>query len=183
MKRKFLTALVTAAVLLLNCMPVAASQEFTTAGTAECDITCQMESTYTVTIPAEISMTYSPETGTASGTYQIGVKGGVIKSQMVKVQPVTLTNTLAKGTYGNYFTGTLKGENTGKTLSVTVNQLIIQWIPEGVTPMLPIMASECVEISYSDFVYSEGTITSAVPQVPDTYTGTLVFQFGLEECK
>lgn len=180
MKKRVTAALLTVAVLLLQGMPVAA-QEYTTEGTAECEISCQVASSYTVSIPASVSLSYSQETGTVSGTYQIGVKGDLLLNQMVKVVPTQLTDRLGEGLNGEYHYGKLTGESTSTSLSVTVKQEKIQWIPKGTTPALPLKAERCIEISDSDFVYVEGTITSREPEAADTYTGTLVFQFGVEE--
>lgn len=73
MRNKILTVLLTAAVLLQGGM-AAAAQEYTSEGTAECRISCQVSSSYTVSIPATVRLTYSADTGTASGSFQVGEK-------------------------------------------------------------------------------------------------------------
>lgn len=178
MRNKILTVLLTAAVLLQGGM-AAAAQEYTSEGTAECRISCQVSSSYTVSIPATVGLTYSADTGTASGSFQVGVKGDLLLNQMVQVEPTSLTGELASGTNGDYYRGTLKGEKTGAVLSVTVNQEKSRWYPGGTTPLFDM--GEYVEISASEYVYAGGTVTTGEVAAADTYTGTLVFTFGLED--
>lgn len=178
MRNRILTALLTAAVLLQGGM-TAAAQEYATEGTAECRISCQVSSSYTVSIPATVGLAYSADTGTASGSFQVGVKGDLLLNQMVQVEPTSLTKELAKGTNGDYYQGTIKGEKTGSVLSVTVNQEKIRWYPGGTTPLFSM--GEYVEISASEYVYAAGTVTTGEVEAADTYSGTLVFTFGLEE--
>lgn len=178
MRKKILTALLTAAVLL-QCGMAAAAQEYTTEGTAECRISCQVSSTYTVSIPAAVGLAYSADEGTASGSYRVGVKGELLLNQMVRVEPACLGGDLAEGTGGDFHRGKLRGENTGRELPVTVNQGKTRWYPRGTTPLFSM--GEYIEISPTDFVYADGTVTTGVVDVADTYTDTLVFVFGVEE--
>lgn len=167
-----------AVLMLVQAVPVSA-EEYSTEGTADCEVSCRVASTYTVSIPAAVSLAYSTETGTARGTYKVGVKGELLLDQMVVVKPVKLTGDLAAGINGDFLWGTLVGEDTGKSLSVTVNQKITQWVPAGTEPYFG--AESCVDIAADDFVYADGTITTGELEVSDYYTGTLVFAFGLEE--
>lgn len=178
MRNKILTALLTAAVLLQGGM-TAAAQEYETEGTAECRISCQVASTYTVSIPAAVGLTYTADTGTASGTFQVGVKGDLLLNQMVQVEPTHLSVDLSRGTGGNFLNGTLRGEKTGTSLPVTVNMEKTRWYPGGTTPLFDM--GEYVEISASDYVYVTGTVTTWEVDAADTYAGTLVFTFGAEE--
>lgn len=178
MRNKIFMALLTAAVLLQGGM-TAAAQEYTTEGTAECRISCQVASTYTVSIPATVGLTYTADTGTASGTFQVGVKGELLMNQMVQVEPTHLSVDLARGTGGNFLNGTLKGEKTGASLPVTVNMSKTRWYPGGTTPLFDM--GEYVEISATDYVYATGTVTTWEVDAADTYAGTLVFTFGVEE--
>lgn len=176
MRKKFLTALLTAALLLRGGM-TAAAQEYTTEGTAECRISCQVASSYTVSIPATVGLSYSA--GTASGSFQVGVKGDLLLNQTVRVEPTTLTKELVRGSKGDYYQGTIRGERTGSVLPVTVNQKKTRWYPGGTTPLYGM--DEYVEISASEYVYAAGTVTTDEVEAADTYTGTLVFSFGLED--
>jgi len=178
MRNRFMTALLTAAVLLQGGM-TAAAQEYTTEGTAECEISCQVASSYTVSIPATVGLVYSADTGTASGTFQVGVKGDLLLNQMVQVKPTRLSVDLSEGTGGDFLNGTLKGEKTGASLPVTVNMSKTRWYPGGTTPLFDM--GEYVEVSPTDYVYADGTVTTWEVDSADTYSGTLVFTFGVEE--
>lgn len=178
MKNRIMTALLTAALLLQGGM-TAAAQEYTTDGTAECKVSCQVGSTYTVSIPASVELAYSAETGTASGTFRVGVKGELLLDQMVQVEPTCLSVELSRGTGGNFLNGKLTGETTGASLPVTVNLSKTRWYPVGTTPLFDM--GEYVEISPTEYVYATGTVTTWEVDAADTYTGTLVFTFGVEE--
>ena len=177
MRNKIMMALLTAAMLLHGGMS-AAAQEYETDGTAECRISCQITSTYTVSIPAEVELAYTADTGTASGTYQVGVKGELLLTQMVQVEPTYLNTKLAKGTGGSFHYGWLVGEDTGTALFVTVNQEKTKWHPGGTTPLSD--GGEYIEISATDYVYANGSVTTEEIAAVDTYSGTLVFTFGLQ---
>ena len=178
MRNKILTVILTVA-LLLQCGMTAAAQEYTTEGTAECQISCQVSSTYTVSIPATVGLIYSADTGKATGSFQVGVKGDLLLNQMVQVEPTILTQELVKGMNGNYLQGTIRGEKTSTVLGMTVNLEKSRWYPGGTTPLFSM--GEYVEISASEFVYAAGTVTSDTVQVADTYAGALVFTFGLKD--
>ena len=180
MRNKILTALLAAALALQGGM-AAAAQEYTTEGTAECRISCLISSSYTVSIPAAVEMSYSPDTGRASGSFRVGVKGDLLLNQMVQVKPTTLTEELSPGIFGDYYNGSITGEKTGSVLTVTVNQKKTLWYPRGTTPSLA--TDEYVEISASEYVYAEGTVTTGEVKAADTYAGTLVFAFGLKDYK
>ena len=177
-RNKILTALLITALLLQGGM-TAAAQEYTTEGTAECQISCQVTSTYTVSIPATVGLTYTSDTGKAVGNYQVGVKGDLLLNQMVEVEPSMLTQNLVKGLEGTYLQGSIKGEKTNTALAMTVTQVKSRWYPGGTTPLYTM--GEYVEISSSEFVYAAGTVSSDPVQVADTYAGTLVFTFGLKD--
>ncbi|MCM1027396.1 MAG: hypothetical protein NC432_13265 [Roseburia sp.] len=178
MKKRMMAVFLTAA-LMLQGGRAAAAQEYTAEGTAECKVSCQVASTYTVSIPAAVELTYSAETGTASGTFQVGVKGELLLNQMVQVEPTCLSVELSKGTGGNFLNGKLTGEATGVRLPVTVNLEKTRWYPVGTTPLFDM--GEYVEISPTEYVYATGTVTTGEVDAVDTYVGTLVFTFGVEE--
>lgn len=178
MRNRIMMALLTAAVLLQGGM-TAAAQEYTTEGTAECRISCQVTSTYTVSIPATVGLAYTAEDGTASGTFQVGVKGDLLLNQMVQVEPTHLAADLSRGTGGDFLNGKLTGEKTGASLPVTVNMSKTRWYPGGTTPLFDM--GEYVEISPTEYVYADGTVTTGEVDEADTYAGTLVFTFGVEE--
>ena len=149
MRNRILAALLTAAMLLQGGM-TAAAQEYTTEGTAECKISCQVNSSYTVSIPATVGLTYSVDAGTATGSFQVGVKGDLLLNQMVQVEPTRLTNELTSGIGGDFYDGTIAGEKTGTVLSVTVNMEKSRWYPGGTTPLFDM--GEYVEISATEYV-------------------------------
>lgn len=167
-----------AAAMLAFAVP-AMAEEYNTDGTAECSVTARVVSTYTVSIPAAVSLDYDRESGTVSGSYRIGVKGDILPGQMVQVVPVQLKDTLAAGTGGEYYQGVLTGEKSRKALPVTVTQQVTRWIPAGTEPSWG--EERFTRISASDFVYVDGTIVSDKLEEADTYSGTLVFEFGLED--
>ncbi len=177
-KKRIMAILMTAAAMLVSAMP-AMAEEYNTDGTAECGVTARVVSTYTVSIPAAVSLDYDKESGTVGGSYRIGVKGDLLPGQMVQVVPVQLTETLAAGTGGEYYQGVLTGEKSQRTLPVTVTQEVTRWIPTGTEPSWG--EERFIRISASDFVYADGTIISDKLEEADTYSGTLVFEFGLED--
>lgn len=167
-----------AAAMMVSTVPVMA-EEYNTDGTAECGVTAKVVSTYTVSIPAAVTLEYDKESGTVSGSYRIGVKGDLLPGQMVQVVPVQLKETLAPGTEGEYYHGVLTGERSGRELPVTVTQKVTRWIPSGTEPSWG--AERFTVISESAYVYADGRIVSDELQEADTYSGTLVFEFGLED--
>lgn len=174
-----MTAIILTVAAMLTFAVPAMAEEYNTDGTAECSVTASVVSTYTVSIPAAISLDYDKESGTLSGSYRIGVKGELLPGQMVQVVPIQLTETLAPGTGGEYYQGVLTGERTDRRLPVTVTQQVTRWIPLGTEPSWG--EERFTRISASDYVYVDGTIISDKLEEADTYSGTLVFEFGLEE--
>ena len=168
--KKGMTAFLLAAAAMLAFAVPAMAEEYSTDGTAECSV---------VSIPAAVSLDYDRGSGTVSGSYRIGVKGDLLPGQMVQVVPVQLKETLASGTGGEYYRGVLTGEKSGRELPVTVTQQVTRWIPTGTEPSWG--EERFVRISASDFVYADGMIVSEKLEEADTYSGTLVFEFGLEE--
>lgn len=177
--KKGITAILLAAAAVLTFAVPAMAEEYSTDGTAECSVTARVVSTYTVSIPAAVSLDYEKESGTLSGSYRIGVKGNLLPDQMVQVVPIQLKETLAAGTGGEYYQGVLTGEKTKKLLPVTVTQQVTRWIPTGTEPSWG--EERFTRISGSDFVYVDGSIVSDKLEEADTYSGTLVFAFGLED--
>lgn len=177
--KKGMTAILLAAAAMLAFAVPAMAEEYSTDGTAECSVAARVVSTYTVSIPAAVSLDYDRESGTMSGSYRIGVKGDLVPGQMVQVVPVQLKETLASGTGGEYYRGVLMGEKSGRALPVTVTQQVTRWIPTGTEPSWG--EERFTRISASDFVYADGRIVSEKLEEADTYSGTLVFEFGLEE--
>lgn len=174
-----MTAIILAAAAMLTFAVSAMAEEYNTDGTAECSVTARVVSTYTVSIPAAVSLDYDKESGTMSGSYRIGVKGDLLPGQMVQVVPVQLKETLAAGTGGEYYHGVLTGEKSKRALPVTVTQQVTRWIPTGTEPSWG--EERFTRISASDYVYVDGTIVSDKLEEADTYSGTLVFEFGLED--
>lgn len=177
--KKGMTAILLAAAAVPAFAVPAMAEEYTADGTAECSVAASVASTYTVSIPAAISLEYDKEGGTLGGSYRIGVKGDLLPGQMVQVVPVQLKETLASGTGGEYYRGVLTGERSGRELPVTVTQQVTRWIPTGTEPSWG--EERFTRISASDFVYADGTIVSEKLEEADTYSGTLVFEFGLED--
>lgn len=177
--KKGMTAVLLAAAAMLTFAVPAMAEEYNTDGTAECGVTARVVSTYTVSIPAAVSLDYDKESGTVGGSYRIGVKGDLLPGQMVQVVPIQLKETLAAGTGGEYYHGILTGEKSKRTLPVTVTQKVTRWIPTGTEPSWG--EERFLRISASDFVYADGTIISDKLEEADTYSGTLVFEFGLED--
>ncbi|MCM1046132.1 MAG: hypothetical protein NC417_11540 [Candidatus Gastranaerophilales bacterium] len=177
--KKGMTAIMLAAAAVLTFAVPAMAEEYDADGTADCSVTARVVSTYTVSIPAAVSLDYDKESGTVSGSYRIGVKGELLPGQMVQVVPVQLKETLAAGTGGEYYQGVLTGEKSKRALPVTVTQQVTRWIPTGTEPSWG--EERFIRISASDFVYVDGTIVSDKLEEADTYSGTLVFEFGLEE--
>lgn len=178
MKKGMMAVMLAAAAMLTFAVP-AMAEEYNADGTAECSVTARVVSTYTVSIPAAVSLDYDKENGTMSGSYRIGVKGDLLPGQMVQVVPVQLKEALAAGTGGEYYHGVLTGEKSQRELPVTVTQQVTRWIPTGTEPSWG--EERFIQISASDFVYADGTIISDKLEEADTYSGTLVFEFGLED--
>lgn len=177
--KKGITAILLAAAAVLTFAVPAMAEEYSTDGTAECSVTARVVSTYTVSIPAAVALDYDKESGTLSGSYRIGVKGDLLPDQMVQVVPIQLKETLAAGTGGEYYQGVLTGEKTKKLLPVTVTQQVTRWIPTGTEPSWG--EERFTRLFGSDFVYVDGSIVSDKLEEADTYSGTLVFAFGLED--
>lgn len=160
MKKKMFTAMVLATASIISCLPVCA-QEYTADGTGECKVTATVSSSYSVQVPAILELQYNSGSGEYETGYTVSVKGNILPSQSVTVQPTADSFTL---------TGTL----TGETSQAVIAQEATEWIhaskASGSTGKL--------QISDAEYTEAEGKVSAELAKA-DTYTGEFTFAFAL----
>lgn len=160
MKKKMFTAMILAVSAMISGLPVCA-QEYTADGTGECKVTATVSSSYSVQVPAVLELQYNSDSGKYEAGYKVSVKGNILPSQSVTVQPTAEGFTL---------TGTL----TGETSQAAITQETTEWIHasklSGTTGKL--------QISDAEYTEAEGKVTAELAKA-DTYTGEFTFAFAL----
>ena len=148
-------AITMAMILVTNLTAYAATTTYTDGQTSgSIHITAVVGSTYSVTLPATLELTYNSSTDKYEGTYMVGVKANLTDSEKVTVIPSD-TTTLSDG--------------KGNTADASVSQTVDTW---------KLTASENNEIAsnYQNFVETTGTVSATITKA-GSYTGDLQFTF------
>ena len=139
-------------------------QVFNAAGTGSMTVTAEVTSTFSITLPATLALTYSAGDGyNYKGDYNVGVRANLLDDEMVTVIP---TDTDA-GTEGVQFTMSDGGSNSAQA---NVSQPITKWMNT------PVDATTEKAADYTSYQYAPGTITVLLSQ-QGSYSGELGFTF------
>lgn len=111
-------------------------------------------STYSVSLPAEITLVNDGDSYT--GSYTVGVKGSIKYYEMVEVIPSSSVNVI--------------GKTTGTVATATINQEVTNWSNVAVT--------DGAFIGTDDYVTVNGCVTADLKQA-DEYEGEFEFSFKL----
>jgi len=141
------------AMLALTSIPVCAAS-YTEDGTAECTVSATVNSSYTVSLPATVTLSKNEDK--YEGTYTAGVKGNILSTQKVTIVPDE--------------SFTLTGTDSGATATATVTQEKTTWTKTGGSGNLAIGSS-----SYSN---TSGKVEVEL-STADSYSGHFDFTFEL----
>ncbi len=106
MKRKLLIMIMTAVLVVTNCIPVLAE-------TQTMEVTANMDSTYTVSIDATLALTDPDEDKTYTGTYTVSASGNISGDKYVSIVPES--------------SFTMVGRTTSTTATASVAQATTNW--------------------------------------------------------
>ena len=139
----------------------AGEQVFTADGTAAMEINADVTSSWTVQIPAILTLSQkSAGSYTYEGTYNVGAKGVIANTKKVTITPTS--------------SFTMTGTSTGNTATATVTQAktnFMNTVNDGATD---------VQIGLADFTTTEGKISVDFNKVDD-YSGNAGFTFALTD--
>ena len=159
LKKKIMVMLLGISVMLSTLSPVYAA-EYSADGQADCTVSATVASTYSVSVPATLSLAYNPSTLKYEGSYTIKAKGNILDTQCVEVKPQTSTFTMT-------------GTNSSHTATGNIVQTKNRWV-NTVTDTDSQTAID--KSSYTDITGDVSvTLTDA-----DTYSGSIGFEFGLK---
>lgn len=113
-------------------------------------------STYSVSLPAEITLVNDGDSYT--GSYTVGVKGSIKYYEMVEVIPSSSVNVI--------------GKTTGTVATATINQEVTNWSNVAVT--------DGAVIGTDDYVTVNGCVAADLKQA-DEYEGEFEFSFKLSD--
>ena len=82
MKKKLLTLLMAAVLMVANCVPVFAE-------TQTMQVTANLNDTFTVSVPATLVLTDPDEDGTFTGTYAVSASGNIAGNKYVSIVPAS----------------------------------------------------------------------------------------------
>lgn len=163
MKKKFVTSILTLALTLAMCVPCLANT-YSEDGSASCTVTATVASTYTVSIPATLSLADADGDNVFTGEYTVGCKGNIAAQEAVLVIPVESFDMQAQG--------------SSDKVTATVSQPIYSFTgsagPLEVTKQIALG-----ETGKTSFVETTGTVSCTITQAEE-YTGNLRFDFALK---
>lgn len=133
------------------------SQEKTGDGTADCTVNAVVESSYSVTLPATLTLTKQTDTQYTC-EYTVGAKGNITQKQYVSIEP------------GSSFT--LTGATNGQTSTASVSQAKTKWTGKAVVP------EGEIAIGTDSYTTSTGTVSATLTQA-DNYSGKFTFTYSL----
>ncbi len=158
--KKIMAVMLAAMTLVSTCTTAfAADQVFTEDGTANVPVTCEIESSYKVKLPAIVALSKNTEVETKNAygsEYIVGVSGNIDSDKFVNVEPDTTDFVLKDAS--------------------------------GKRPVTPELTAEKVAWSAEDldkaeddtFVDSTSAVSAVIPKA-GKYSGTIVYNFALSE--
>lgn len=133
------------------------SQEKSGDGTADCTVSAVVESAYSVTLPATLTLTKQTDTQYIC-EYTVGAKGNITQKQYISIEP------------GSSFT--LTGEANSQTSTASVSQAKTKWTGKAAG------ADDEIAIGTDSYATSTGTVSATLTQA-DNYSGKFTFTYSL----
>ncbi len=148
-----------AVILAGSAMPVLAENgTYSEDGTASCVVTATLQSTYTVSLPAALALSYDTSDERYEGSFSYGVKGNIAMDKKVSVTAPASFN--------------LTGAASGDTVSASLSLPFTEWSNDAESGVNTL-------ISPTNFNLKTGTVTADITQA-DSYSGNFSFTFGME---
>lgn len=136
------------------------TQEKTGDGNATCTVKAVVESTYSVSLPATLTLAKQAD-GSYKGEYVVGSKGNVAANQYVSIAPVSETFTMT-------------GVNNSGMATASISQKVRKWT--GYTAV----SNDELAIGSDSYAESNGTVTVNLPTQADEYKGNFTFEYSLK---
>ena len=148
------------AVFVSAAVPVRADNDtYTEDGSASCTVTATLQSTYTVSLPAALALSYDSSEEVYKGSFSYGVKGNIAMDKKIAISAPTSFN--------------LTGAASSDTVAATLSLPFKEWSNDA-------ESGENAQISVSSFVLKTGTVTANITQA-DSYSGNFSFTFGMQD--
>ncbi|HAG69823.1 MAG TPA: hypothetical protein DCL38_07610 [Lachnospiraceae bacterium] len=128
-------------------------------GTASCVVTATLQSTYTVSLPAALALSYDSEDERYEGSFSYGVKGNIAMDKKVSVT--------APASFD------LTGAASGDAVTAAITLPFTAWSNDE-------ESSTNALISASAFNLKTGSVSADITQA-DAYSGNFSFTFGMED--
>lgn len=162
--KKRLTAIVITFVTLICRVVPAFAGTYTEDGTAQTEVTAELSSSYSVIVPAAISLSDPDKDSVYTADYTVGAKGNINVLKKVTITPTAGTFTM---------TG-----NNGKSVTASVTQNITEWV--NTTPGSGQKKITDVEASgtYQDYSITTGSVSATIT-LAGSYSGNIDFSFAL----
>ncbi len=153
-----ITSLMLILVIIFH-FPVIANADNTTVtgdGERTCTVTAHIGSTYYISLPASVSLTYNKNTDKYEATYIVGVKGSIGDNQYVSIVPDS-----------RFY---LKKSGSSTTYVANISQNVTKWKNTKIN-------SDEMAIKTDSFAETTGKITVELPKNPADYQGAFVFRY------
>lgn len=165
MKKRLMAMLCACATVLCLATPTyAANSEYpgSASDTQSCLVSAEVGSSYSVSIPAALTLAKSGATTTYTGTYNVGVKGNIAADKKVTLKPNAASFTM---------TDTTDGTNTA---TASVAQTKTNWMNTISN------ASTDSVIGDTSYATISGTVSVDLP-VAGSYSGTMTFAYSITD--
>lgn len=160
--KKILAAALTSIAILGASIPCYAangsSQTANTDGSLSCTVSAVVQSSYSVSLPATLSLVYNDTSHLFENTYTVGAKGNIAGNQHVSIVPAS--------------TFTMTGQISGLTATANVTQDVTKWVNK-------VPATGEIAIGTSAYSESTGSVSVDLPAQADNYGGTFSFTYSL----
>ena len=138
---------------------LADNSTYTEDGAASCVVTATLQSTYTVSLPAALALSYDTGEEVYKGSFSYGVKGNIAMDKKISISAPASFN--------------LTGTASGDTVSAAVSLPFKEWSNDA-------EEDENAQINATSFVLKTGTVTADITQA-DSYSGNFSFTFGMAD--
>ncbi len=134
------------------------SQTASSDGSSSCVVSAVVQSSYSVSLPAILTLTLNNTTGRYEGTYTAGAKGNIASNQYVSIIPDS--------------SFTMTGALNGEVATANVSQSVTKWGKSaGIGQMV---------IGKTGYELCSGEIDVVLPSQADDYSGSFSFTYRLE---
>ncbi len=163
MKNKLLALITSGIILLAGAFPCfaenATSQTANSDGTSNCTVNATIVSTYSVSLPATLTLSYNEGTGKYENSYTVGVKGVIGDNQYISVVPDS-----------SFTVRNSSGISSG---TAAVAQTKTKWKNSA-------SAADETLINAATYATTNGSVSVELPNVADTYSGTFTFTYSIQ---